>query len=132
MPCGAVEIRTWPARRPRVSAGTVTARGQGADAAGGVGHHHPLADVEIVEHGGQVLGVGLDAEAGASQGGLAVAAQVVGDDLVAGGQQRLPQQRPGLQRQQRPVGQHQRPAGSGGDRVQLPAVTGGDPVRRAA
>ena len=53
-------------------------------------------------------------EAGASQGGAAVAAEVVGDDLVAGGQRRL-QQRPGLQRQQRPVGQHQRRAGPGDD-----------------
>jgi hypothetical protein len=93
---------------------------------------YELADVEVVQHGGQVLGVGLDAEAGPAEGGVAVAAEVVGDELVAGGQQRLPQQRPGLQRQQRPMSQHQRPAHSGGDRVQLPAVAGGDLVAFAA
>jgi hypothetical protein len=63
---------------------------------------HTAADVEVLQHGRQVLRIGLQAKAGASEGGAAVAAQVVGDEPVAGVQQRLPRQRPGLQRHQPP------------------------------
>ena len=78
----------------------------------------------MFEHRRQVLGVGLDPEAGPTNARASMAAQVVGDHSMTGIHQRLPQRCPGVQEHQRPVGEHQRRTGTGHDHVQ-PGPIGG-------
>jgi hypothetical protein len=90
-----------------------------------------VTHLEVSEHSREITAVGAGPEPVAAERREAVAAEVIGDEAVAGIDERPPHQRPRRRRDERTMREHERRTIARDEDGELGTVVGPDPMRRA-